>query len=176
MSFARIRALAIVVALAVAAVVFVVVALVRDTQGGAQAVQGCPAGYVRADIRFPVPKDVKIRVYNGSQIVGLGNQVAEDFRNRRFQVDRRVTKASKRYGRVAKLEYGPLAVGAAHLVKAYFLGAESVYQANRKGTVVDVTIGTGYQKLLTSTEVNQAISIQGEPELPARACPLHADD
>ncbi|GGK38803.1 hypothetical protein GCM10010124_34530 [Pilimelia terevasa] len=175
MSFARVRALAVVVALAVAAIVFVVVAVVRDSQGGAQAVEGCPAGYVRADIRFPVPKDVKVRIYNGTQIFKLGEQVAGDFRNRRFQVDERVTTATRSYNGVAMLQYGPLAVGSAHLIKAYFLGAEPKYDPKRKGTVVDVTIGAAYQKLGTTTEVNQAISILGEPELPARACPTHAD-
>ena len=69
----------------------------------------------------------------------------------------------------------PLGVGAAHLLKAYFLGAEAKYDAKRKGAVVDLTVGSGFQKLGTSTEVNQAISILGEPELPPRACPAQTN-
>lgn len=172
MSFARVRALAVVVALAVAAVVFVVVALVRDTQSGATPAEACPAGHVRADLELPRQQDVRIRVYNGTDIPGLGNQVASEFRNRRFQVDERVTKASRRYNGVAMLQYGPMGVGSAHLLRAYFLGAEPKYDAKRKGAVVDVTVGAGFQKLGTTTEVNQSISILGEPELPSRACPL----
>ena len=53
MSFARVRALVVVGVLAVAAIVFVVVALVRDSQGGAVNGEKCPAGAPMADVTLP---------------------------------------------------------------------------------------------------------------------------
>ncbi|GGJ77682.1 hypothetical protein GCM10010123_04660 [Pilimelia anulata] len=175
MSFARVRALAVVAALAVAAVVFVVVAMVRDSQSNAKAQPGCPAGFVRAAVDLPKQQDVKVRIFNGTDVPGLGQQLAGEFRNRRFQVDQRVTTASRRFNGVALLQFGPMGVGSAHLLRAYFLGAQPRYEPGRKGAVVDITVGAGYQKLSTTTEVNQAISALGEPELPPRACPISAD-
>jgi len=170
MSFARVRALAFVGALAVAAIVFVVVAVVRDSQTGARAAENCPAGWALADIRLPEPKDVHLRVSNGTLQPRLGERVADEFHNRRFQVDKKVGNAEKHFDGVALLQYGPDGVGSAHLLRAYFLDATPQYNPKRKGAVVDVTVGDQFQKLGTSTEVNQAIGILGEPTLPDHAC------
>ncbi|GAA2513267.1 LytR C-terminal domain-containing protein [Pilimelia columellifera] len=172
MSFARVRALAVVAILAVSAVIFVTIALVRDRQSGAAADQGCPEGWPRADLELPVPEQVKIRVYNGTAIPGLGEQVATDFANRKFQVDKKVATASKKFSGVALLRYGPGGVGSAHLLRAYFLTASRSYDPKIKGRLVEVTVGEDFQKLGTTTEVNQSIAILGEPPLPDRACEL----
>jgi hypothetical protein len=171
MSFARVRALVVVAALTVAAIIFVVVALVRDSQTGATTVAGCPDGFVMANIRLPEPKEVKIRVYNGSGTAGQGEQVADDFRNRKFQVDKKVTTAARAVDGIAVLRYGPEAVGSAHLLRAYFLDeADTQYDRKRKGDVVDVIIGKEFQQLGTTTEVNQSIGALGSPPLPEGAC------
>jgi LytR cell envelope-related transcriptional attenuator len=171
MSFARVRALVVVAALTVAAIIFVVVALVRDSQTGDTPVAGCPEGFVMANIRLPEPKDVKIKVFNGSGIPGQGEQVADDFRNRKFQVDKKASNSTKAVDGIAVLRYGPEAVGAAHLLRAYFLDeATTQYDRKRKGDVVDVIIGTDFQQLGTTTEVNQSIGALGNPPLPAGAC------
>jgi hypothetical protein len=172
MSFARVRALVVVAALTVAAIIFVVIALVRDSQTGAAEVGGCPDGFVLADIRMPEPKEVKIKVYNASEVAGQGEQVAEDFRNRKFQVEPKVATAPKKVDGVAVLRYGPEAVGSAHLLRAYFLDdADTQYDRKRKGSVVDVIIGNDFQQLGTTTEVNQSIVALGNPTLPGGACP-----
>jgi hypothetical protein len=171
MSFARVRALVIVAALTVAAIIFVVVALVRDSQTGVATADGCPDGFVIADIRLPEPQDVKLRVYNASGVPEQGGRVAEDFRNRKFQVDRKVTDARAEVNGIAELRYGPAAVGSAYLLRAYFLDeAETKYDPKRKGALVDVIIGTQFQQLGTTTEVNQAIGALGNPPLPPGAC------
>lgn len=171
MSFARVRALVVIAALTVAAIIFVITAVVRDSQSGGPKVGGCPDGYVLANIKLPEPKDVKIKVYNGSGTPGQGEQVAGDFRNRKFQVDKKVGNAPKAVEGVAVLRYGPEAVGAAHLLRAYFLDeAETQYDRKRKGDVVDVIIGTEFQQLGTTTEVNQSIGALGNPPLPEGAC------
>jgi hypothetical protein len=171
MSFARVRALVVVAALTVAAIIFVVIALVRDSQTGATTADGCPDGFVMANIRLPEPKEVKIKIFNGSGVPGLGKQVAEDFRNRKFQVDQKADTSTKAVKGIAVLRFGPQAVGSAHLLRAYFLDeAEWRYDRNHKGDVVDVIIGTDFQQLGTTTEVNQSIGTLGKPPLPEGAC------
>jgi hypothetical protein len=170
MSFARVRALVVIGVLAVAAVVFVIVALVRDTQHNAIA-NGCPAGSVLADVALPDdPSEVTIKVFNGTTQVGLAETVTNEFKNRRFQTQPPAVNKKKFKG-VAQLRYGPAAVGKAHLLKAYFLAqADPQYDPKRKGEVVDVVIGNQYQSLATSTEVNQSLVELGEPDLPLGAC------
>lgn len=174
MTFARVRALVVVGVLAVAAVVFVIVALVRDTQHGAVA-QGCPPGSVMADVTLPEsPQEVTLKVFNGTAITGRAQGVTTEFANRGFKVQK-PAENKKRYKGVAQVRYGPQAVGAAQLIKAYFLAqAEPIYDAKRKGAVVDVVIGSQYQQLATTTEVNQSLVELGEPEVPPGACPAPA--
>jgi hypothetical protein len=170
MSFARVRALVVIGVLAVAAVVFVIVALVRDSQHDAIA-NGCPPGSVMADVTLPDdPDEVTIKVYNGTSIVGLADRVTNDFKNRKFKTQK-PAENRKRFSGVAQLRYGPAAVGKAHLLKAYFLAqAVPLYDPKRKGEVVDVVIGRQYKQLATSTEVNQSLVELGEPDVPPGAC------
>jgi len=174
MSYARVRALVIVGALMVAAVIFVVFALVRDTQTGPATAKGCPDGWVMANVRLPEPKEVKIKIFNATNVQGLGAQVTDDFKNRKFQV-KATTNNSKVVDGIAVLRFGPKAVGAAHLLRAYFLDeADTQYDKARKDDIVDVIIGTDFQQIGTTTEVNQSLAALGNPVLPPGACA--ADD
>jgi LytR cell envelope-related transcriptional attenuator len=175
MSFARVRALVVVGLLAVLALVFVVVALVRDSQGKVGTAEGCPDGWPLADVRLREQKDVKINVYNGTDEVGLASSVADDFRNRKFQV-KKEGNAPKAVDDVAVLRFGPKGVGSAHLLRAYFLNnAKQQYDAKRKDDTVDVILGNGFQQLATTTEVNQSLGDLGSPEAPAGTCPAPVD-
>jgi hypothetical protein len=157
--------------LAVAAVVFVVVALVRDTQGDAVAGGGCPDGSVMANVTLPEdPEDVTVKVYNGTKTAGLADNVTNEFKNRRFKTQKPGENKKKVDG-VAVMRYGPEAVGSAWLLRAYFLNQADVqYDAKRKGAVVDVVVGKSFQQLATTTEVNQSLVELGEPEVPLGAC------
>lgn len=172
MSFARVRALVVVGALAVLALVFVVVTLVRDSQSGAGTVAGCPEGWPLADITLREPKDVKINVYNATKEAGLASSVANDFRNRKFRVKKEGNDPLKKsVEEPAELRYGPDGVGSAHLLRAYFLNQVRLeYDAKRKGDVVDVVLGSSFQQLATTTEVNQSLSDLGAPILPEESC------
>jgi hypothetical protein len=178
MSFARVRALVIVGLLVVCALVFVTVALVRDTQAGGDAKAGCPEGYKVADIRLREPKEIKINVYNGTDTQGLASSVADDFRNRQFQVLKTGNEPKKKgYDGVAVLRYGPQGIGSYHLLRAYFLNeATPEYDPNREGDVVDVVIGSGFKQLATITEVNQALTELGQPTLEDKTCAAPDDD
>lgn len=171
MSFARVRALVVVGVLAVAAVVFVVVALVRDTQGDAVAGGGCPDGSVLANVTLPnKPEQVTVKVYNGTDTAGLADSVTNEFKNRQFKTQK-PAENKKKFEGVAVMRYGPEAVGSAWLLRAYFLNqADAQYDPKRKGAIVDIVVGSEFQQLATTTEVNQSLVELGEPELPPGAC------
>ncbi|HZN18013.1 MAG TPA: LytR C-terminal domain-containing protein [Micromonosporaceae bacterium] len=172
MSIARVRALVVVGALFVSAVVLVTMAVLRDTQTVAQArATGCPPGQVPADLRLPEEKNIKINVLNGTRQAGLAEQVAEDFQNREFVVVKPPSTDRKGVNGVAVLRYGPKAVGAAHVLRAYFLNqAEPQFDIKRTSDVVDVVVGNRYRQLGTITEVNQSIGALGKPQLPKGTC------
>jgi len=171
MSFARVRALVVVGVLAVAAVVFVITALVRDSQGDAVTGENCPAGAPLADVTLPDdPAEVTVKVFNGTTTAGLADSVTNEFKNRRFTVQKPAESKTK-YKGVAEIRYGPDAVGRAQLLRAYFLDQSKLeYNAKRKGVLIDIVIGSGFRQLATTTEVNQSLVEVGEPTLPPGAC------
>lgn len=177
MTFARIRALALVGLLAVSAMVLVAMALVKDRQAHGVIATGCPKGAVLADTRLREPKDVKINVYNSTDRPDLALQVATELEHRKFKI---VNKPSndpkgKRVDQVAVLRYGPKAVGSAWLLRAYFLDqAVPEFDINRTDDAVDVVLGTQFKKLATVTEFNQALAQLGNPTLPKGTCDANA--
>ncbi|WP_197676055.1 LytR C-terminal domain-containing protein [Micromonospora auratinigra] len=165
------RALVVLGLLAVVALVFVIIAVVRDTQSNAGTAAGCSKDWPVADLTLHEPKDIKINVYNGTDEAGLAGTVADDFRNRKFQV-KKEGNAPKAVDEVAVLRFGPKAVGSAHLLKAYFLdNAKPEFDIKRKDDTVDVVLGNGFQQLATTTEVNQSLGDLGSPVAPAGTCP-----
>lgn len=173
LSFARVRALAIVILLAVGAVVAVSMAMSRDP-GSALAGDGdCPAGSVPANLALPAVSGVKINVYNATDQAGLASQVGENFANRDFEVlEQGDDPLGSEVTGVAVLRYGPAAVGAAHVLRAYFLNtAEAQFDLEREDDVVDVVIGNRFRQLATETEVRQSIAALGNPEPPPGTCP-----
>lgn len=172
LSFARVRALAIVGVLGIGAAVFVVMALARDTQAERPEPEACPPGFVEADIRMPEEKEVRVNVYNATDSAGLAAGVADNLTNREFEVvDHGNDPEGQTVDGVALLRYGPKAVGDAQLLRAYFLNeAELQFDIERKDDVVDVLLGAGFQQLATPTEVRQAIAAIGNPILPEGTC------
>ena len=171
MSFARVRALVVVGVLAVAAIVFVITALVKDSQGNEVTADNCPAGAPLADVTLPDdPAEVTVKVYNGTNTSGLADSVTNEFKNRRFTVQKPAESKTK-YKGVAEIRYGPDAVGRAQLLRAYFLDQSKLeYNAKRKGILIDIVIGSQFRQLATTTEVNQSLVEVGEPTLPPGAC------
>ena len=148
MSFARVRALVVIGVLAVAAVVFVVVALVRDTPGRRRRQRGCPAGAPRANIELPG------RPGRG-QDQGLQRHQRRPARPTRSPRTSRTAVSRCRSPAESKtkfertspwIRYGPKTVGDAQLLRAYFLGqAKTQYNAKRTDDVVDIVIGNDVQ-------------------------------
>lgn len=170
LSFARVRAIAVVAVLVIGAAVAIRLALTQDTAPLAGQ-QECPEDFVLADLALPEASDVQVNVYNGTTRAGLASRVGDSFANRNFEVLDRDDHDSAVDG-IAELHYGPTAVGAAQLVGAYFLNeATRVFDIDREGEVVDVVLGSGFQQLATPTEVSQAIAAAGNPPAPAGTCP-----
>jgi len=176
MTFARIRAIAIVSVLVVAALVFVAAAILRDNQTGGVA-SGCPKDAVLADTRLPdETSKVKINIYNATDHPGLANQAKVDLTNRQFTVvNTGNDPKGKRVDQVAVLRYGPKAVGKAWLLRAYFLDqATPEFDINRKDDLVDVVLGSQYKQPATITEFHQALAQLGNPTLPKGTCDMNA--
>jgi hypothetical protein len=172
MTFARIRALAILGALVVAALVFVVVAIGKDRQTHQTVSSSCRGGVV-ADLHLPdQPQDIKINVYNATDHKNLAQAVANDFKGRKFQVQKTGNDPKgKRVDKAAVLRFGPKVVGAAWVVRAYFLNEVDLeFDIKRTDDVVDVVLGQGYRQLASFTEVRQSLAQAGPAALPKGTC------
>jgi hypothetical protein len=170
MTFPRMRALIFVAVLFVTAGVVVLTAVNRDTQTKPP-VDPCHPGEIRVNIAVPKTSQVTINVFNGTNRVGLAQQVGGEFANRGFVLGKTDTAATPFAG-VAQITYGPQGVGAAWLISAYFLADEyeGHFVTDRQGGDVDVTLGDEFEQLATTTEVNQAIAANGKPKAPPGTC------
>lgn len=176
LSFARVRALAIVAILAVGALVSAYLAITRDTGAEALDDSSCSDGEVAVDLTLSDPQDIEINVYNATDQAGLASQVAEDFTNRGFHVaEHDDDPLDAEVAEVAMLRYGPEAVGNAHVLQAYFLNAAArQFDIEREDATVDVVVGNRFRQLATETEVKQAIASMGDPRPPDGTCAQEA--
>jgi len=174
MSFARVRALAVVGILVAAAAVFVIVALVKDRQNAPVSTQQCAEGEIVANATLPTEDQVNLNVFNATDKPGLATEVANDFVSRKFKAkvqSAAPSPAAKTSDTVAVIRYGPKTVGAAWLVRAYFLNqSRAEFDKARQDDKVDIILGAKFQKLPTTTEVKQAIGALGNPSLPPGTC------
>ncbi|HEY7222852.1 MAG TPA: LytR C-terminal domain-containing protein [Micromonosporaceae bacterium] len=158
----------------VTAGVVVLTAINRDTQTTPHVQDTCKPGQVRVNLEVLKPTEVTLNVYNGSTRVGLADQIGNEFVNRGFVVPTKGTvPKGQEYSGIGKTVYGPEAVGAEWLVKAYFLdGAlEEHFDPARTGGDVDLILGQEFQQLATTTEVNQRIAALKAPKAPPNTCP-----
>lgn len=171
MTLSRARALVLVALLVVAALILVLIAVLKDDQTNSSFGQQCPPGAVKVRTRpLPDTNQIKVNVYNGTSTVGLAMTVADEFRNRGFSVGK-VEDAPQKYDKTAKLAFGRNEVAAAAVINSYFLvKADYAFDIKRTDDVVDVTIGAQYTKLGTKTEVNQAQAQIGNPSPPPGTC------
>jgi hypothetical protein len=171
---ARARALALVGFLVVAALVVVLVAVVKDKQSTARYASGsCPAEAIKIRTRpLPKPEEIKLNIFNGTGTPGLAVAVADGLRNRGFTVG--TVGDAAHYDGVAKLSYGPQEVAAATVVRAQFVADVDTggFDKTRTNDVVDVTIGTNFTQLGTKTAVNEALSVMGNPSPPPGTCDI----
>jgi hypothetical protein len=173
MTLSRARALVLVALLVLAALILVIIAVLKDDQTNSAFGQQCASGAVKVHTRpLPDTNQIKVNVFNGTSTPGLAQTVADEFRNRGFTVGK-VEDAPQKYDGTAKLGYGRNEIAAAAVINSYFLAkAEYTFDLKRTDDVVDVTIGSAYTKLGTKTEVNQAQAQIGNPSPPPGTCDI----
>lgn len=176
MSFARLRAFIIMGVLFLAAAVVITVALIRDHQDDAKTAAGCGDGDVQANLKMPDDmKAIKLNVFNATASPGLAGQVADGFRSNQFTVVKQETAPPPALNAIAELRYGPKEVGAAWVVRAYFLNnAAMKFDINREDDTVDVVIGTKFLELASFTDQRQSLGAAGKPVLPPGTCDANA--
>ena len=177
MTFARVRALIFVAVLFVTAGIVVIMAIGRDSQTKASQALTCAAGEVPAhNDDAGTQRQVTINVFNGTSPgrPGRGHRrpVQEPRLQGRQDGDRAPAADGKPYDNSPPSPTARDAVGAAYLVSAYFLVNDATMQFDikRKGAEVDVILGTQFQQLATTTEVNQSIAVIGKPPLEQGTC------
>ena len=140
--------------------------------GGPDPVATLPAA-PSSSCRFPVdltlpgaPGDVVVEVVGGSEQAG---QVAGELGNRGFQASGQgwIDPDSDARGQVAVLRYGPQAIGAATVVRAVVNGAVVMrFVPDREGRTVELVLGSDFDRLATTTEVNRNLAEYGAPTRP----------
>jgi LytR cell envelope-related transcriptional attenuator len=178
MNAGRIRSLAIVGVLFIAAVVLVKITISDDKQSHTSYANTCPAGTVPI-ITDPLPDydQINLKLYNGSTVPGAAESLADELSHRGFKVakvgphDDKPTTPD-----VADLYYGPKTVAAAWVVRAEFLLSDPTseqgmhFSLTNKSDVVEVVIGRNFRELGAKTEVNQAIAALKTPTPPPGTC------
>jgi RNA polymerase sigma-70 factor (sigma-E family) len=135
---------------------------------------GCQAGQVPVSLRLPDQEsDVKVDVFNATNVAGLATTVASDLRDRKFIIGQVNDAPDQRREDVAVIRYGPRTIGAAHLLNAYTLGEATMeFDLARTTDTVDLLVAERFRQLATSAEMRQAIALMGRPELPPGTCAL----
>ena len=159
MSLARVRALTVIGVLALVAVITVVWAIVTDDQTDTANI-GCNS--VQSEI--PEPKAVQMRVYNGTDKVGLASEVAKALKKRGFKVR---STGNDPQGELiqqsAQIRYGPTGAGAAQLLQATVRGSVIV-DDGREDASIDVVLGNGYKELTPEKDVPAEIKSLDPPQ------------
>jgi hypothetical protein len=178
MNVARVRALALMSLLLIAALVLVFVTLHKDKQSTADYATGCPAGQVAVVIK-PLPDvgQIDLKIFNGTKTPELASTTADNFRHHGFKVEKVTNKDNKpTTGGVAQIYFGPNTFAGAWVVRAYFLMTDPSEDENmhfdpkNKSDIVTVIIGTDFKQIGASTEVKQAIAALSQPVAPPGTC------
>jgi hypothetical protein len=150
-----------IVALAVA-IVIVVVRLLGGTDDAASSVEATPepscsttTAVPRDDL--PIPGNVRVNVYNATEVSGLASKTARELKKRGFDI-REVANdpVGMPIEGIARIRYGPSAQARAELLAYYVPGAELV-ELDRKGPKVDLALGALFDGIAPQTEVDAAL-------------------
>jgi len=113
------------------------------------------------------PTEVRIRVLDGGAPAGLAETTVSQLRARSFIVQVGTTRGGP-VG-TAALSYGPAAVGAASLLRAELPGEVTMrFEPDRRDGTIDLTLGSAFTHLATTTEVNQNVVAAGELPAPSQ--------
>jgi hypothetical protein len=178
MNVARVRAIALMSVLLIAALVLVYITLRKDNQQDTNYAASCPAGQVPVVIK-PLPDvgQIDLKIYNGTKTPELASTTADNFRHHGFKVEKVGNKDNKPVTPgVAQIYFGPNTFAGAWVVRAYFLMTDPSEDRNmhfdvkNKSNIVTVILGTDFKQIGASTEVKQAIAALSQPVAPPGTC------
>lgn len=107
---------------------------------------------------LPVPKKVRVNVYNATEISGLASKTARDLKKRGFVIKEVANDpAGLPIEGVARIRYGPKGAKRAELLSYYVPGAELV-ELERPGTKVDLALGEGFTFIPPQPDVDAALN------------------
>lgn len=169
MRLARVRALIIIGTLALVATATAAWAIMNDSQAD---LAGCEPGEIPVNLAMPKPQDVEVRVFNATKEPGLAGQVKADLEEYGYKVVETDDKEVDGLTTSARIVYGPKALGAGHVLSAYFLDAQRQFDTERDDTVIDVIIGDGFRQVNTESEKVQSLGEIGRPTAPPGTCEI----
>ncbi|GER23329.1 hypothetical protein NCCP1664_18250 [Zafaria cholistanensis] len=120
------------------------------TPAASAAVSGCP----RDILAYAEPGTAVVNVYNGTRIPGLARKVAEDLRQRGFQVGEVGNRTLSNTSIVAAVVSGTDGRTAALTVQRHIKGTEYVADARMGAAAVDLVVGRKYVGLVDAERVS----------------------
>ncbi|QIM22713.1 LytR C-terminal domain-containing protein [Phycicoccus sp. HDW14] len=110
------------------------------------------------------PAEVTVNVYNATSRTGLAGSTAKLITDRGFVVDKVSNDPSTRKTpAVAEVRFGPAGAAAAKLVASVMPSGTKLVNDKRKGTGVDVALGTKFKALKPATAPSQELPMCPAP-------------
>jgi RNA polymerase sigma-70 factor (sigma-E family) len=134
--------------------------------------QPSPRSSCSAAVNLKLPdseSDIRLRLYNGTSVVGLEQAAATDLRSRKFVVVQAVPQTSTPLNTevVAVVSFGPAGTGSAWIVRAYLGNRASIeFDPTRQDADVDLILGPSFRQFATLTEMREVIAGMGAPVSP----------
>nr|WSY57877.1 LytR C-terminal domain-containing protein [Streptomyces sp. NBC_00886] len=121
-----------------------------------------------ADATVPKPAQITVNVYNATSHSGLAKSTADELKKRGFRIGD-VGNASAQFDKKVKgtgILLGPASALDTSLpvLATQLTGAERRTEATRKGSAVDLIIGTGFKDLTAKAAADKALAALTEPE------------
>ncbi|GIE95826.1 LytR C-terminal domain-containing protein [Paractinoplanes rishiriensis] len=109
--------------------------------------------------------EVHVRVLDGGAPAGLVDTAVSELRARDVTV--LTGTINQEPEGPAALRYGPATIGAASLLRAVVTGDVTMtFDPELRGETVDLTLGPSFERLATTTEINQNLVELGRPSAP----------
>lgn len=123
----------------------------------------------------PKPAQITVNVYNATPRSGLAKSTADELKKRGFKIGD-VGNASAQWDKKVKgtgVLLGPASALDTSLpvLATQLTGAERRTEATRKGTAVDLVIGTAFKNLTAKAAADKALAALSGPEPTASASP-----
>ncbi|WP_033285567.1 LytR C-terminal domain-containing protein [Streptomyces sp. NRRL F-525] len=127
------------------------------------------------DSAVPKPAQITVNVYNATPRSGLAKSTADELKKRGFKIGD-VGNASAQWDKKVKgtgVLLGPASALDTSLpvLATQLTGAERRTEATRKGTAVDLVIGTAFKNLTAKAAADKALAALAGPEPTASASP-----